>query len=78
MTTKEVAATLVLALPLESFSVKARTGGTDEPEEDHAWPIWAGQLPIVVTTGAPIPEPGLGVGLPGPVAPRAVGGPRQR
>lgn len=56
MIAKEVAATTVLALPLAEFSVKARTGGPDDPE-DAAWPIWAGQLPIRATAGAPIPEP---------------------
>jgi nitroimidazol reductase NimA-like FMN-containing flavoprotein (pyridoxamine 5'-phosphate oxidase superfamily) len=59
MLAKEVAATTVLALPLEEFSVKARTGGPDDPQ-DAAWPVWAGQLPIRVTAGAPIPEPGSG------------------
>jgi nitroimidazol reductase NimA-like FMN-containing flavoprotein (pyridoxamine 5'-phosphate oxidase superfamily) len=75
MTPKEVAATMVLAIPLAECSVKARTGGTDEPAEDRTWPIWAGQLPIVVGTGTPIPEPGVAEHLPGPVAPRALGGP---
>jgi uncharacterized protein len=75
MTVKEVAATMVLALPLVEFSVKARTGGTDEPIEDRTWPIWAGQLPVVVGTGTPIPEPGVRDDLPGPVAPRGLGGP---
>jgi nitroimidazol reductase NimA-like FMN-containing flavoprotein (pyridoxamine 5'-phosphate oxidase superfamily) len=78
MTAKEVAATMVLALPLDDFSVKTRTGGTDEPVEDHAWPIWAGQLPVIVSTGTPIPEPDVPDHLPGPVAPRALGGPGAR
>ncbi|MCU0301258.1 MAG: pyridoxamine 5'-phosphate oxidase family protein [Candidatus Nanopelagicales bacterium] len=75
MTAKEVAATMVLALPLAEFSVKARTGGTDEPVEDRDWPIWAGQLPVVVGTGTPIREPGVPDDVPGPLAPRALGGP---
>jgi hypothetical protein len=73
MTTKEVAATMVLALPLADFSVKARSGGTDEPAEDLDWPIWAGQLPVQVGTGTPVPEAGVPAGVPGPVAPRALG-----
>jgi hypothetical protein len=75
MSAKEAAATMVLALPLADFSVKARTGGTDEPPEDLSWPIWAGQLPVVVGTGAPVAEPGVPAGVPAPIAPRAVGGP---
>ena len=67
MTRKEVAATCVLALPLAEFSVKARSGGTDEPEEDRAWPIWAGQVPVVAGTGEPIAE----VGVPADARPTA-------
>lgn len=74
MTAKEAAATLVLALPLADFSVKARYGGTDEPAEDLSWPIWAGQLPVVVGTGTPVVEPGVPAGVTAPTAPRAVGG----
>ncbi len=57
MTRREVAATSVLAVPLAEFSVKSRSGGTDEPEEDRLWPVWAGQIPLVTTLGTPIPEP---------------------
>ena len=59
MTRKELAAVIVLALPLTEFSVKARTGGTHEPDEDRAWPIWAGQVPLRTVAGEPIPEPDL-------------------
>jgi hypothetical protein len=74
MTTKEVAATAVLALPLQDFSVKARTGGTDEPAEDLSWPVWAGQLPVVTGTGTPVPERGVPAGVAAPIAPRAMQG----
>jgi hypothetical protein len=74
MTAKEAAATTVLALPVDDFSVKARSGGTDEPPEDLSWPVWAGQLPVVVGTGAPVAEPGVPAGAPAPTVPRAVGG----
>lgn len=74
MTRKEVAATTVLALPLDELSVKVRTGGTDEPAEDLAWPVWAGQVPVVVTTGVPVPEPGVPDSAFGPTPPRALRG----
>jgi len=76
MSRKEVAATMVLAMPLVEFSVKARRGGSDEPMEDRGWPIWAGQLPVVVTTGTPVPQPDLPEAAVGPpLAPRGLGGP---
>jgi nitroimidazol reductase NimA-like FMN-containing flavoprotein (pyridoxamine 5'-phosphate oxidase superfamily) len=74
MRRKEVAATTVLALPLAEFSVKVRTGGTDEPDEDRTWPTWAGQVPVVVTTGVPVPEPGLPTSAVVPDLPRALRG----
>ncbi len=59
MVPSEVAATLVLALPLVDFSVKSREGGPHD-DEDAQWPIWAGHVPIRLVAGAPIPagEPG--------------------
>ena len=59
VTRKELAATLVLALALDECSVKIRTGGSDEPVEDHNWPVWAGVLPIRESFGEPVPMAGL-------------------
>lgn len=59
LTAKEQAATLVLALPLAEFSVKTRSGGTDEPEADQDWPVWAGQVPLRLAAGVPVHEPGV-------------------
>ena len=57
MRSSEVAATLVLALPLVEFSVKSRDGGPND-DEDAQWPIWAGHVPVRMVAGAPIPAPG--------------------
>src|SRR5579875_2293577 len=43
-TKKEMAATAVLSLPLAEASVKVRTGGPAEEEEDYALDVWAGVL----------------------------------
>ncbi len=51
---KELAATLVLALSLQECSVKIRTGGPEDPDEDMSVPTWAGEVPIVESFGAPI------------------------
>ncbi len=59
MRTSEVAATLVLALPLVEFSVKSRDGGPND-DEDADWPIWAGHVPVRMLAGEPIAAPGSG------------------
>ncbi|HEY0902841.1 MAG TPA: pyridoxamine 5'-phosphate oxidase family protein [Marmoricola sp.] len=58
-TTRELAATLVLALPLEEWSVKVSDGPPDDAPEDLDAPVWAGVLPIVTAYGEPLPAPDL-------------------
>ena len=43
---KELNATTVAAVRIDSASAKVRTGGPSDDEEDYALPVWAGQLPI--------------------------------
>jgi len=54
---KEMAATAVLALSLEEASVKTRSGGPKDDDEDYALDYWAGVLPVTVTVGAAQPDP---------------------
>ncbi|MGH3379997.1 MAG: pyridoxamine 5'-phosphate oxidase family protein [Actinoallomurus sp.] len=63
-TRKEMAATTLLALPLAEASVKIRTGPPGDDEEDYALDVWAGELPIVSSYGAPVPDPRLRPGIP--------------
>lgn len=56
---KELAATIVLALPLEEWSVKVSAGDPDDPPEDLDEPVWAGVLPLVTRYGEPRPAPDL-------------------
>jgi hypothetical protein len=65
-TTKEMAATAVLSLPLTEASVKVRTGMPKDEPEDYALDVWAGVLPISVTFGEPLPDPELGEEIPVP------------
>ncbi|MCZ4498707.1 MAG: hypothetical protein JWQ74_1260 [Marmoricola sp.] len=58
-TKREVAATLVLELPLTEWSVKLSAADPDDPAEDLDEPVWAGVLPIVSTYGVPSPAPDL-------------------
>jgi uncharacterized protein len=67
---KEMAATAVLALPLEEASVKARYGEPKDDEEDYELDYWAGVLPVRTLTGPPEPDPLLrpGIEIPGHIA----------
>jgi nitroimidazol reductase NimA-like FMN-containing flavoprotein (pyridoxamine 5'-phosphate oxidase superfamily) len=57
--TKELAATAVLAVPLEEVSAKIRWGDPKDDEEDYDLPAWAGVLPLALVPGAPAPDPRL-------------------
>jgi uncharacterized protein len=54
---KELAATAVLALPLDEASVKIRTGEPKDEDEDYELDYWAGVLPMTMTVGQAIPDP---------------------
>jgi|SRR5580658_4040077 nitroimidazol reductase NimA-like FMN-containing flavoprotein (pyridoxamine 5'-phosphate oxidase superfamily) len=66
-TKKELAATAVLALPLDEASVKTRTGDPKDDEEDYDLDIWAGVLPITQTVGPARPDLRLKTGIVTPV-----------
>jgi nitroimidazol reductase NimA-like FMN-containing flavoprotein (pyridoxamine 5'-phosphate oxidase superfamily) len=53
---RELKATTVLALPLAEVSAKIRTGEPKDDDEDYAIPVWAGELPLRMTTGAPVAD----------------------
>lgn len=55
-TAKEIAATSVLALPLDEASAKTRTGPPVDDDEDMDADVWAGVLPLRVVPGAPEPD----------------------
>jgi hypothetical protein len=71
-TKKEMAATAVMSLPLAEASVKVRTGGPSDDDEDYGLDVWAGVLPMSVTFGAPEPDVKLraGIGVPAHIAAR--------
>ncbi|QHC66167.1 pyridoxamine 5'-phosphate oxidase family protein [Rathayibacter sp. VKM Ac-2759] len=66
-TPREIAATLVLQLPLEEASVKVRAAG---PSDDDAQTdgVWAGVVPVVTRTLAPVAAPGSDAHVPPSVA----------
>jgi nitroimidazol reductase NimA-like FMN-containing flavoprotein (pyridoxamine 5'-phosphate oxidase superfamily) len=73
-TRKELAATAVLALPLDEASVKVRSGGPKDDPEDYDSDIWAGVLPAALTFGAAEPDPALTGDVPVPDHIRALAG----
>lgn len=53
---KELDITLVVAIDIEEASIKQRTGGPVDDEDDYVLPIWAGVLPTKTVFGKPIPD----------------------
>lgn len=60
---KELRATMVLALSLNEASAKIRTGPPIDDEEDMELPVWAGVLPLHLSTGEAVPDPQLKGGI---------------
>jgi nitroimidazol reductase NimA-like FMN-containing flavoprotein (pyridoxamine 5'-phosphate oxidase superfamily) len=65
-TAKELAAVLVLALPIAEWSLKVSEGWPEDPPEDVAGPAWAGVLPVVQRYDQPLAAPDLRDGIPLP------------
>lgn len=72
-TPRELAATLVLELPIEQWSMKASDGWPEDTEDDVAGPAWAGVVPIRQVYDAPEAAPDLHRGRPVPASVRALG-----
>lgn len=65
-TAKELAATLVLALPITQWSLKVSQGWPEDPDDDVAGSAWAGVVPLNTMAGAAMPAPDLRAGIPIP------------
>jgi uncharacterized protein len=63
---RELAATAVLAVPLEEVSAKIRRGNAVDEEEDYDLSVWAGVLPLALVPGTPVPDPRLNPAIPVP------------
>jgi nitroimidazol reductase NimA-like FMN-containing flavoprotein (pyridoxamine 5'-phosphate oxidase superfamily) len=50
---KELAATLVIRVPLDEASAKVRTGPPIDDDRDLDLPVWAGVLPLQLVVGDP-------------------------
>ena len=60
---KELAATVVLALPLDEASVKVRTGPAKDEPEDYQLDFWAGVIPVAMSFGPPEADAAVRPGL---------------
>jgi len=65
-TRKELNATHLLTLPIETFTTKIRTGPPDDPKSDLELPLWAGVVPLKMAAGAPITAPDMKYDTPPP------------
>jgi nitroimidazol reductase NimA-like FMN-containing flavoprotein (pyridoxamine 5'-phosphate oxidase superfamily) len=65
---RELAATLVIALPIAEWSMKVSDGWPDDPPEDVAGQAWAGVVPLRSVYAEPIPAPDLRAGIPIPAS----------
>jgi nitroimidazol reductase NimA-like FMN-containing flavoprotein (pyridoxamine 5'-phosphate oxidase superfamily) len=63
-TEQELKATSVLALALDEVSAKVRTGPPIDDEEDYAFPVWAGVVPIRTQVDQPLPDARVLPGVP--------------
>jgi uncharacterized protein len=70
----ELAATLVLGLPIDDWSLKISAGWPEDEEDDVAGPSWAGVVPVRQTYGAPLAAPDLRDGIDVPASVRGLGG----
>ena len=62
-TRKEINATMLLTLPLETFTVKVSEGPPDDPEKDLESRAWAGVVPLQLKAGKPVDAPDLAEGI---------------
>ena len=60
---KELAATVVLELPLAEASVKISDGGPTDEDEDLELPVWAGVVPLAETWFDAVPSADLRAGI---------------
>ena len=65
-TRKELNATTLLTLPLETFSIKSRSGPPGDARADLDAGIWAGVIPLSLSPEEPQPAPDLEPDIPLP------------
>ena len=69
-TARELAATLVLAMPIETWSLRVSENWPEDEPSDVAGDAWAGVLPVRSVVGTPLPAPDLRPGIDVPTSVR--------
>jgi nitroimidazol reductase NimA-like FMN-containing flavoprotein (pyridoxamine 5'-phosphate oxidase superfamily) len=67
-TAKELAATIVLAMPIAQWSLRVSEQWPEDPPDDVAGEAWAGVVPLRTVFGEPRPAPDLRPGIPVPAS----------
>jgi nitroimidazol reductase NimA-like FMN-containing flavoprotein (pyridoxamine 5'-phosphate oxidase superfamily) len=62
-TPAELKATLVVRLSIDEGSAKIRTGPPIDDDDDIGLAVWAGEIPLAITAGVPVPDPALAAGI---------------
>jgi nitroimidazol reductase NimA-like FMN-containing flavoprotein (pyridoxamine 5'-phosphate oxidase superfamily) len=62
-TEAELAATIVVEIPIEEASAKTRSGPPRDAEADMYLPVWTGVLPLQITALEPEPDPMMSLGV---------------
>ena len=63
---KELNATTLLRLPIETFTVKQRSGPPSDAASDLDRPVWAGVVPLSLEAGSPETAPDMRFDIPPP------------
>lgn len=71
-TPKELAATLVLRMTVDEWTLKVADGWPEDEPADVAGPAWAGILPLKAGYAEALPSPDLAAGIPLPNSVRAL------
>jgi uncharacterized protein len=70
---RELAATMVLSMPITDWSLKVSGAWPTDAPEDIEGSAWAGVIPLHPRAGDPQPAPDLRAGIPVPASVRALG-----
>lgn len=71
---KELAATLVLRLTVDEWTLKVSESEPEDGPDDVAGEAWAGTVPLATGYGAPVPTSDLRSGIPVPPSVRGLEG----